>query len=668
MISYQVDVYSQTMIRIRLSDFKHQEAGFREAWSDLKAGDKFYKEGPGSYHDAIRHYKKVIDYHPYHPGLNYKLGVVLLKSDRKEEALTHFKRTKEFLTKEIPDIDLMIARSHHFRMEFEDAIRHYKDYVNSLKPKEAARIKSQIDKFIYECNSGIELLISPVKVNIVNLGREINSEYDEYYPVLSYSGQRMFFTSRRPSTTGGKRAPFDNKYYEDIYFSFYENGWGAVQNIGAPLNTTRNDVALAVAKNDSGLYINSSEKKGNILFSEIRKNRWGMPKPMVKPINSRQKETSFSITADEETVYFVSERPQGSQGGRDIYFMEKDSRGRWGKAQNLGPEINTEYDEEAVFIHPEGHILYFSSQGHNSMGGYDVFYSEKRTGGTWSKPVNMGHPINTPDDELFFSTHDQETGYFSAIRPEGFGGFDLYKVVFEQEEEIIEEPEEIEEEVVEEPEIAEIVVEEIPYIMFEGKLKNKKTNEPVFGKLEVLDLQEGRVVATTFSDQLTGNFIMRLPEWKDYGVEVSARDYLFFIDLIKMSEKTESEVYSRDLLLDKIEVGVKVVMNNIFFDLGKSSLKPESYKELDNVVKMMNESPDVRIEISGHTDNTGSLNTNVRLSQERAKSVVDYLVARGIDLSRLEYRGYGPSQPVAPNETEDGRSRNRRVEFKILGN
>jgi len=181
-------------------------------------------------------------------------------------------------------------------------------------------------------------------------------------------------------------------------------------------------------------------------------------------------------------------------------------------------------------------------------------------------------------------------------------------------------------------------------------------------------LQQGKVILTTFSDRNSGSFLISLPEWKDYGVEISARDYLFFIDVMKLSRMLPDAYYSFDFELDKIEVGTKVVLNNIFFETAKSTLTPASFKELDNVVRMLNETPTLRIEISGHTDNTGSLDLNMRLSQSRAKSVVDYLIGRGISAGRLEFKGYGPQQLVAPNDNEAGRSQNRRVEFKVLGN
>ena len=205
-------------------------------------------------------------------------------------------------------------------------------------------------------------------------------------------------------------------------------------------------------------------------------------------------------------------------------------------------------------------------------------------------------------------------------------------------------------------------------VLFEGKIIDKKTKEPVFGKMEILDIEQGKVILTTFSDRNSGNFMISLPEWKDYGIEISARDYLFFIDIMKLTRMMPNDYFSFDFQLDKIEVGTKVVLSNIFFETAKSTLTPASYKELDNVVRMLNETPTLRVEISGHTDNTGSMDLNMRLSQARAKSVVDYLIARGIASNRLEFKGYGPQQPVASNETEAGRSQNRRVEFKVLGN
>lgn len=680
-----LNTFSQTLVRIKRSDFKHQEAGFQQAWQSLKLGNKYFEEGPGSFNEAVNYYKKALEYNNYHPGLNYHIGMVLLQSDRKSEALHYLRKSGEFDANVTADIVYMIARALHYNYEFLEAIGYYEKYLAGLKPRDALIERPLIEKFILECLSGIELKKNPLHVEVINLGTNINSPFDDYYSVLSSSGNRMYFTSRRPGTTGGNKAPYDNKYYEDIYFSFYENSWGKAQNIGSSVNTPKNDVALAISPDDNALYVNySGDGKGDILLSEYRRNKWRMPYPFLGKINSRHKETSFSITADGNKIYFVSARPKGSQGGRDIYFLEKDAKGRWGKVQNLGPVINTEFDEEGVFVHPDGHTLFFSSRGHNSMGGYDIFYSEKGLNGEWKKPVNIGYPINTPDDDLFYSSTDSSFGYFSAIRPGGLGGFDIYRVNFlPPPEEVIEEIPEHEpvpvEVVVPKADtvfvtVVERVVEAPPVevkpktVLFEGKLIDKKYRTPVFGKIEILDLQLGKVILTTFSDRNSGNFMISLPEWKDYGVEISARDYLFFIDVMKLSRMLPDEYFSFDFELEKIEVGTKVVLNNIFFETAKSTLTAASYKELDNVVRMLNETPNLRIEISGHTDNTGSLDLNMRLSQARAKSVVDYLIGRGIAPNRLEFKGYGPQQPVAPNDTEAGRSQNRRVEFKVLGN
>lgn len=669
--------FSQYNVKIKRSTFKHQDAGFDLAWQSLKTANKLFNEGPGSINEALPYYKKALDYNMYHPGLNYQLGVVMLQSDKKYEALSYFRKAYEFNPGVTPDILLMIARSLHYNMEFKEAVSFYQKYIAGLNPKLAELVRPEIEKYIYECLSGEDFVKNPAHVEINNLGDGINSAWDDYYSVLSSTGQKLYFTSRRPGTTGGNRAPFDNKFYEDVYFSFYENGWGKAQNIGTAINTPKNDVALAITSDGNGLFINSSgEGKGDILLSEFRKNRWRVPYPMLGKINSGKRETSFSATPDENTLYFVSEKSGKSFGGRDIYFIERDAKGRWGKVQNIGSIINTEYDEEGVYIHPQGNILYFSSKGHNSMGGYDIFYSVKDKTGRWTKPVNLGFPINTPDDDLFYSSRDTVSGYFSAIRQGGFGGFDLYKVTF------LPPPVEVVEEVII-PEIPVVVapkvdtvfitvVEPLPpvvkTVIFEGKILGKKDKKPVFGKMEIIDLKEGQVILTTFSDRNTGNYMISLPEWKDYGIEITARDYLFFIDVVKLSRMTPDEYYSFDFELDKLEVGTKIVLNNIFFEVAKTTLTTASYKELDNVVKMLNESPNLRIEISGHTDNTGSLDLNQRLSQARAKSVVDYLIGRGIETSRLEYRGYGPQQPVAPNDNEAGRSKNRRVEFKVLGN
>jgi outer membrane protein OmpA-like peptidoglycan-associated protein len=292
--------------------------------------------------------------------------------------------------------------------------------------------------------------------------------------------------------------------------------------------------------------------------------------------------------------------------------------------------------------------------------------------GNWSEPVNLGFPINSPYNDLFYiPTGDTAVSYFSSVRQDGYGYMDIYKITYlpPPEPEIIEEePEPLVDTVfivvtdtvkIEEPEPE-------PKFIVRGSVLNSKDSSPVVAKLEVIDMDINQVVATTISDRSDGYYSVKLKEKKDYGIEITAQGYLVFLDILEVEEDSESNDFFRNFLLKPIEVGEKIILKNIFFEFSKAVLTSDSYIELGSVLKLMSTNPGLRIEISGHSDNVGSYAFNQKLSEQRAKAVVDYLVGLGIDSARLEYTGYASSQPVATNDTEEGRAKNRRVEFMIL--
>ncbi|MGD2035600.1 MAG: OmpA family protein, partial [Bacteroidales bacterium] len=359
-------------------------------------------------------------------------------------------------------------------------------------------------------------------------------------------------------------------------------------------------------------------------------------------------------------------------GGTDIYISTKNERGKWGKPVNAGNVINTFFDELGVSLGANDSVLFFSSKGHNSMGGFDVFRSSISDVGLWSRPVSLGYPINTPNDDIFYvDDPDGKTGYYSSNRESGLGGMDIYKVIYlgAEKDMFVADVEDL------------VVGAKYPYddiyfvpsaklkvdtsILMRGFINDSENQNPVIAKIEIIDRDRSQVVATAISDS-TGNYSVKIPESKEYGVEIIATGYLLYLDMVDLSMKTYDEVVVKNFLLDRVEVGAKVILKNIYFETGKSTLKPESYAGLNNVVRLLETNPSIRIEISGHTDNVGSLNLNTRLSNNRAKAVVTYLVNKGVSESRLEYKGYAYSQPIAPNSTAEGRAKNRRVEFKVL--
>jgi outer membrane protein OmpA-like peptidoglycan-associated protein len=346
--------------------------------------------------------------------------------------------------------------------------------------------------------------------------------------------------------------------------------------------------------------------------------------------------------------------------------------------------INSPYDEESVRFSVMGDTVWFASRGHSTIGGFDIFYSTRNQSGEWDKAVNFGYPINTPWDELFFhpAQGNDSSFYFVSNRSEGMGGLDIYSGRILPPEPVIipVEPPKPDTVVVRdtvviireivpvqlpEPEpVPEPPKEEILYLI--GTVRDSETGEPVLAKIDVIDLTTDLVVGTTASSDADGTYRIKLPEKRSYMIDLRASGFLSDMKRINVPADYAEEVYKLDVPLIKVKVGKKVVLNNILFETGKSILTVSSYTELDRLLSILEDSPNMKIEISGHTDNTGSLDLNNRLSQSRAQSVVEYLVQKGIDRARLEFKGYGPSQPIADNATAEGRKANRRVEFKIL--
>jgi len=479
-------------------------------------------------------------------------------------------------------------------------------------------------------------------VKIENLGFAVNSEFAEYHPLISADESVMYFTSRRDNTTGGEKDPKYDIYYEDIYVSKKQNGkWTAAINMGKPLNTKRHDAALGLSPDGQRLFI---YKKGDIYESKLDGEQWSEPVKLNKNINTKHKETSACFSFDGITMYFVSDRP-GGIGENDIYMSRLTEKEEWGEAVNLGLQVNTIQNEDAVFMHSDGKTLYFSSRGHNSTGGYDIFksvYDEKTN--IWSVPENVGAPINTPGDDVFFVlAANGKHGYYSSIRDEGMGEKDIYIITFTEDKPT--------------PKLT----------LIKGKITDK-FGKPIEADIEVTDTKKNEIIVKTKSNRATGEYLFSLPSGKSYGITVTAEGYFFHSEHIDIPESAPYMEITKIIELEKLEVGKSMVLNYIFFDYDKATLKSTSIIELARAVRFMNENPMLMFEISGHTDNKGSWDYNMELSEYRAKTVVVYFFEHGINESRLVYSGYAFDKPVAANDTEAGRQKNRRVEMLIIQN
>ncbi len=652
-------------IEFTKENFKDQKDKLKDAKSNIDKGDVFYEQGPLYYKQAIEPYLLANNVNPENALLNYKIGNCYLNSNSKLKAIPFLEKAYKLKPNVDEQIHFALGEAYHLDMQLDKAIEEYKIYQASINnSKENKETGDEVKKKIQECNFGKSLVSKPVRVIIDNVGEAINSPFPDYAPFITADESEIIFTSRRSSTTGGGIDEFSNEYFEDIYISTKVNGkWTPAQNIGSPINTKRHDAAMGLSPDGQTLYVYGDDNgDGNIYQSTLSGTTWSKPEKLNKNINTDAHESSASLSSDGKTLYFVSNRLDGL-GGRDIWVSKKDDKGSWGKAVNIGPTINTKYDEEGVFIHPDGKTLYFSSKGHNSMGGYDIFKSVFENG-KWQTPENLGYPINTPDDDVFFvMAANGKHGYYSSFNKSGYGEKDIYMITFlgNEKEMTLNNKDSV---------VGGVTtkIKEAQLTLLKGVITDALTNKPLDATIEIVDNQKNEVIASFVSNSSSGKYLVSLPAGKNYGIAVKKEGYLFHSENFDIPATSVFEEVQKDIALKSLSAGNKIVLKNIFFDFDKATLRSESTNELQRLVKLMMDNASLKIEISGHTDSKGPADYNLRLSESRAKAVVDYMVKEGVNISRLTYKGYGETQPVATNETDAGRQLNRRTEFKILSN
>jgi outer membrane protein OmpA-like peptidoglycan-associated protein len=633
-------------------------------------GDSFFIAGGIWYESAFNDYLKANLYNSSCAELNYKLGVSALLSDRKEDAAGFLLKAYELKKDITDDILLSTGRALQYSGKFSEAIDRFQNYLGSpgRKPKEKiARAK----KCIEECQSALIITKDTLRLAIINVGSTVNSNSDDYSEVFSSDGNAMYFGTRRALLKYNNYYS-DSKYDENIFVSFRnKDTWELATMAGDNLITRYCETPLYINSSNTLLYLYAGyENGGDIRVSENKKGSWSAPRPVDFKINSTKKETSFTFNPLGNEIYFISENSKDNIGGKDIFFIKRVNESKWSGPQNAGPSVNSKFDEESVRFSKTGDTLWFSSKGHNSIGGFDVFYSTRNQSGSWSSPVNRGYPVNTPFDEIFYQPNlqDDSSFYFVSNRTDGYGGLDIYEGKLlpapKPEPVAIVVPEVVEKEVVAAPVVIP-VIKEIEFII-SGKIRDSETATPVLAKIDFVDISTNQVVTTTASSDIDGSYFAKLPSKKSYLIELRATGFLSDLKRVNVPVGYPGDQFSFDATLVKVKVGKKVVLNNIFFESGKSILTSASYSELNRLLSFMEDNPNIKLEISGHTDKTGSPALNFKLSEARASAVMTYLVQEGIERSRIEFRGYGSLQPISDNATPQGRAKNRRVEFKIL--
>lgn len=541
--------------------------------------------------------------------------------------------------------------------EREKAKETFKAYLEK-GDKNSVVYKNAKDKYDYLVKY-FELINNPVPFE-PHLVRGVSTVDDEYLPLISPDGTMAFFTKAYMKRQIG--SIYNEQFVEEFTVAYSLDDEGLVFTKGEPMpypfNQGLNQGAATITIDNRTMYITICQfvsrdyESCNIYMTENRNNRWTELRDLGPNINGRFTwESQPSISADGNTIYFASIRESNIgfnpyRPTSDIYYAVKDENGNWGQAKNMGPVINTSGNEKTPFIHSDSQTLYFASDGHPGIGGYDIFYSQFRDG-EWTKPVNLGYPINTPYDDLSLIVSTQgDKAYFASNKLKGKGGWDIY--AFELYEEA-------------RPErvffASGQILDEHGYGMSEARLevRNTRTNQINTG---MVSSEDGNyAIAVTIDKEEEDDFLM----------VVKREGYLYTSKLINPIEDNISAPMNLNFEVKPIEVGQVMQLNDIYFATASYSIDNKSLAVLDAFIEFLIENPFIRLKLSGHTDSIGDFDLNMRLSENRAKAVYDYLISKGIQPGRLQYKGFGDTKPVDTNETAEGRARNRRTEFKIIG-
>ncbi|MBS1558311.1 MAG: PD40 domain-containing protein [Bacteroidetes bacterium] len=620
---------------------------------------------------------------------NFEAGHTYLVTINKDLAVKFFMRIYRQNPNYRFDLEYWIANAYQYGLKFDNAIDYYTRYKDRLnkKPGYAGKDKiemKEVDRRLTECANGKEFVASPKPYSITNIGREINSEFEDYAPVLSPDENEIIFTTRRRDGNTFENVANDNKPYEDVFVANKSgDSWQKAKNIGPPINTKYSDSNLTLSPDGKTLFIYRDEGNGDIYESTKGPDgKWSEPKPLPGIINSSYRESSVSVTPDGNTLYFASERP-GGFGGSDIYIATKGDNKQWSRVKNAGTMINTEYDEDGPFITTDTKTLYFSSKGRKGMGGYDIFKTELLNPDKmeWSEPENIGYPINSPDDDIYFIvSKNGKHWYYSTVRDDGLGYTDIYIITPLEEpkktpevatnEPVKEEPKPEEpkkEEPKKEPVKETPQLQPLKYIV---RVTDADTQAPLDAKVRMQGAKDKVIVGAKEAGNGSVEFSITSVSAKDYKISVEKEGYVF----ITLSEKiggasTEPQTVNKTIAMRKLVVGTVSILRNIYFDFAKASFKTESYGELNKLEAMMRQNQNLQVEIAGHTDFVGTKQFNKNLSQLRANAVKTFLVNKGIDTRRVKAVGYGEDKPLASNDDEkEGRELNRRVEFRVLSN
>jgi len=610
--------------------------GFAQVSNNKKAQSFFERAGPLveklDYPAAELVLKNAVDADPMFQSAYILLADVQRLQKKYADAKICYRKSV-LINPNVPSVILYhLAEMEFATQEFDKAKKHFADFLMQDNSTDRAK---KAKKYLLDCDFAAIAVNKPVKYTPTNLGKGVNTTDAEYFPALTADGETLVFTRQ----VGGN---------EDFWTSQFKNNlWTEATPLSLKINTIKyNEGAQTISPDGKYLFFTGCNRpdglgRCDIYVSHREGKDWGEPYNVGKPVNSEYWESQPAISPDGRTLYFISNRPGGS-GSYDIWKSTITDDAKWGAAVNLGPEINTPFDENTPFLHADGSTLYFSSDGWPGFGHKDIYYSRIDETGKFKKPINMGYPINSFEDEngLIVSA-DGNFGMFSSNLSDGFGIQDIYRFGI--------------------PELAKPL--KISYV--KGIVKDKDTKKTIESNIQVVDLKTNKPVFDDYTDPETGEFLAVMPVGSNYLFNVSADGYMFYSENFELKQGDINKPYQVEVFIEKIKPGGHVTLRNIFFDTNKYNLLPASIRELDLLIGFLQQNSGVYIEIQGHTDNIGDNKLNEKLSFDRANAVYNYLIKNEIDPKRLTFKGFGATKPIADNATETGRKNNRRTSFII---
>jgi outer membrane protein OmpA-like peptidoglycan-associated protein len=588
-----------------------QEGGQYDSQLRTEAEELFTR---GKYRKAYPLWEILHNKNPENLDFKYKLGVCCLHNSRLKGKAVIYLRDVINQDSSYSEAYYYLGKAYHYTFQFDNAIASFETYLKQ-SPQLSEEKREEVEREIEVCQNARQQKDINYNYQMDNLGATINTRFPEYAPTISTDESVLVFTSRREGNLGGLQDKEGNpdteygSYFEDIYISINAGGeWKSPVAIGDHINTRGHDANIGLSPDGNQLFIYRSDsvRWGNIFVCEQYGEGWSSPRKLPAPINTEYWEGSASLTPDGQVLYFASNRP-GGEGKRDIYRVRRLPNGQWGDPENLGPEINTPYPDDVPFIHPDGQTLYFGSKGHNTMGGFDIFMSSYEDG-EWSEPKNLGRPVNSPEDDLYFTlSADGERAYTSTDRLSGYGQEDIYRVKM--------------------PEKAfkpEVIT------LLKGQVK--AGGSPIKARVTVRNNNTDELQGVYYTDTTTGKYLIAVPAGANYNITFETEGYLFSSENVYFPKQDSFIEINKNIELLDGEIGNTTTLKNIFFEEDGHSLDSRSYSELDRVKELLADNPSLKVQVGSYFNPEKQ---NKALASKRAKQIKNYLVNQGIHEDRL---------------------------------